>query len=142
MDETISVSCVIDKRPPSWKDFKHTLKHKKKELNLVELGSHLRIKESHKAHEINKPKSNNVAASPAYCVQDDDVEWWIDYEATIHVCNDRCWFKTYESVNDGSNLYMGNREPIDLALKWMVRMRRREVRWIGEAARSMPERLA
>ncbi|GJV55264.1 zinc finger, CCHC-type containing protein [Tanacetum coccineum] len=46
MDEAIRVSCIIDKLPPSWKDFKHTLKHKKEELTLVELGSHLRIEES------------------------------------------------------------------------------------------------
>ncbi|GKD02102.1 hypothetical protein Tco_1177076 [Tanacetum coccineum] len=46
MDEAIKVSCVIDKLPPSWKDFKHTLKHKKEELTLVELGSHLRSEES------------------------------------------------------------------------------------------------
>ncbi|GKB31351.1 hypothetical protein Tco_0870752 [Tanacetum coccineum] len=46
MDESIQVSCIIDKLPPSWKDFKHTLKHLKEELTLVELGSHLRIEES------------------------------------------------------------------------------------------------
>ncbi|GJW99805.1 zinc finger, CCHC-type containing protein, partial [Tanacetum coccineum] len=40
------VSCIIDKLCPSWKDFKHTLKHKKEELTLVELDSHLRIEES------------------------------------------------------------------------------------------------
>ncbi|GJT23559.1 hypothetical protein Tco_0893496 [Tanacetum coccineum] len=43
------VSCIIDKLLPSWKDFKHTLKHKKDELTLVELGSHLHIEESPKA---------------------------------------------------------------------------------------------
>ncbi|GJV50582.1 putative reverse transcriptase domain-containing protein [Tanacetum coccineum] len=32
------------------------------------------------------------------------------------------------------------KEPIDLDLKWMVRMLRREVSWIGEVARSMVER--
>ena len=35
MDEAISVSSIIDKLPPSWKSFKHTLKHKKEEINLV-----------------------------------------------------------------------------------------------------------
>ncbi|GKB49624.1 zinc finger, CCHC-type containing protein [Tanacetum coccineum] len=40
------VSCIIDKLRPSWNDFKHTLKHKKEELTLVKLGSHLRIEES------------------------------------------------------------------------------------------------
>ncbi|GJY98551.1 hypothetical protein Tco_0515461 [Tanacetum coccineum] len=42
------------------KDFKHTLKHKKEELTLVELGSHLRIKESFKTQDSDKPKGNIV----------------------------------------------------------------------------------
>ena len=193
MDEAIQVSCIIDKLPPSWKDFKHTLKHKKEDLTLVELGSHLRIEESLKVQDSDKPKSNNVAGpsvvnmvehnhstrnndnkgkrkhhdntradpnkkakptcwkcgksghikrdckgvnvgnkangsgtkgqnmfnessqvyyvtyvSEAYFVQDDDVAWWIDSGATTHVCKDRCWFKTYESLDDGSILHMGN----------------------------------
>ncbi|GKC75252.1 zinc finger, CCHC-type containing protein [Tanacetum coccineum] len=37
MDESISVSNVIDKLPPSWKDFKHSLKHGKDDLSLVQL---------------------------------------------------------------------------------------------------------
>ncbi|XP_058774264.1 uncharacterized protein LOC131648530 [Vicia villosa] len=54
MDETIFVSSIIDKLPPSWKDFKHNLKHGKDELSLIQLGSHLRIEESLRAHEDNK----------------------------------------------------------------------------------------
>nr|GEZ55083.1 zinc finger, CCHC-type [Tanacetum cinerariifolium] len=38
----------------------------------------------------------------------DAIAWWIDSGATTHVCKDRCWFKTYESVEDGSVLYMGD----------------------------------
>ncbi|GJT05574.1 zinc finger, CCHC-type containing protein [Tanacetum coccineum] len=60
MDEPIQVSCIIDKLHPSWKDFKHTLKHLKEELTLVELGSHLRIKESLRVQDNDKPKRNNV----------------------------------------------------------------------------------
>ncbi|GKC04479.1 zinc finger, CCHC-type containing protein, partial [Tanacetum coccineum] len=41
-------------------DFKHTLKHKKEELTLVELGSHLCIEESLRAQDSDKPKENNV----------------------------------------------------------------------------------
>ncbi|GJU60648.1 zinc finger, CCHC-type containing protein, partial [Tanacetum coccineum] len=185
MDESIQVSCIIDKLPPSWKDFKHTLKHLKEELTLVELGSHLRIEESLRMQDSDKPKGNNVAGPSvvnmvehnnssryndnkgkrkhhdntkvdpnkkskvtcwkcgkpghlkkdckggkvgnkangsgtngsvdgstnslkAYFVQDDDVAWWVDSGATVHVCKDRCWFKTYESLNDGSILHMGN----------------------------------
>ncbi|GKB43118.1 hypothetical protein Tco_0888060 [Tanacetum coccineum] len=44
------------------KDFKHTLKHKKEELTLVDLGSHLHIEESLmvQVQDKDKPKSNNV----------------------------------------------------------------------------------
>ncbi|KAI3679326.1 hypothetical protein L2E82_51458 [Cichorium intybus] len=60
MDEAISVAVIIDKLPPSWKDFKHTLKHKKEDLTLVQLASHLRIEESLKTQELdNNPKGNN-----------------------------------------------------------------------------------
>nr|GFA62281.1 zinc finger, CCHC-type [Tanacetum cinerariifolium] len=38
----------------------------------------------------------------------DAITWWINYGATTHVCKDRCWFKTYEPVEDESVLYMGN----------------------------------
>ncbi|XP_052623714.1 uncharacterized protein LOC111885201 [Lactuca sativa] len=45
MDESFAVSSVIDKLPPSWKDFKHHLKHRKEEISLIQLGSHLKIEE-------------------------------------------------------------------------------------------------
>ncbi|GKA06818.1 zinc finger, CCHC-type containing protein [Tanacetum coccineum] len=60
IDEAIQVSCIIDKLPPSWKDFKHTLKNQKEELTLVELGSYLRIEESLRAQDSDKKKGNNV----------------------------------------------------------------------------------
>nr|GFA90162.1 zinc finger, CCHC-type [Tanacetum cinerariifolium] len=60
MDESIQVSCIIDKLPPSWKDFKHTLKHLKDELTLIELGSHLRIEKSLRVQDSDKPNVNNV----------------------------------------------------------------------------------
>ncbi|GKB74016.1 hypothetical protein Tco_0935428 [Tanacetum coccineum] len=141
-------------------------------LTLVELGSHLRIEESLRAQDNDKPKGNNVVGpsvvsmvkhnnssryndnrgkrkhhdtkgngsgtkglvdgsfntlkvqnifnkslqvyyvtyvSETYFVQDDDVAWWVDSGATMHVCKDRCWFKIYESLNDRSILHMGNK---------------------------------
>ncbi|GJU74038.1 hypothetical protein Tco_1265443 [Tanacetum coccineum] len=60
MDDAIQIYCTIDKLPPSWKDFKHTLKRNKEELTLVELGSHLRIEESPRVHDSDKQKGNNV----------------------------------------------------------------------------------
>nr|GEZ85349.1 hypothetical protein [Tanacetum cinerariifolium] len=64
MDEAISVAVIIDKLPPSWKDFKHSLKHKKEELNWVQLGSHIRIEEGLRNQELdNNPKGKNQIGS-------------------------------------------------------------------------------
>ncbi|GKE44124.1 hypothetical protein Tco_1471408 [Tanacetum coccineum] len=60
IDESISVSSIIDKLPPFWKDFKHTLKHGKDDLSLVQLGSHLRIEESLRAQDSDKGKGKEV----------------------------------------------------------------------------------
>ncbi|GKD03607.1 zinc finger, CCHC-type containing protein [Tanacetum coccineum] len=46
--------------------------------------------------------------SEAYYVHVDAIAWWIDSGATTHVCKDHCWFNTYELVEDGSVLYMGD----------------------------------
>ncbi|GJU07319.1 zinc finger, CCHC-type containing protein [Tanacetum coccineum] len=180
MDEAIQVSFIIDKLHSSWKDCKHNLKHKKEELTFVELGSHLRIEESFRVQDNDKPKSNNVVGPSVFnmvehnnssgyndnkgkrkhhdntmanpnkkvkptcwkcgktghikrdfkgvnignkangsgtkgsldgsnnSMKDDDVAWWVDLRETMHVCKDRCWFKTYESLNDRSILHMGN----------------------------------
>ncbi|GKC51709.1 zinc finger, CCHC-type containing protein, partial [Tanacetum coccineum] len=50
--------------------------------------------------------------SKAYFLQDDDVAWWVDSRSTVHECKDRCWFKTYESLNDGSILHMENESTV------------------------------
>ncbi|GJV58374.1 zinc finger, CCHC-type containing protein [Tanacetum coccineum] len=190
--------------PPSWKDFKHTLKHGKDDLSLVQHGNHLRIEESLRAQDSDKGKGkevggpsvnmteegknkhnkrnkgkkrsnkNNSGSSSnkkpklecwkcgktghfkrdcqsgkknnanaggsgkgskdqsqdqgqnlvhvwnsfvkyfvsliykAFYVQVDTIAWWIDSGATTHVCKDRCWFETFEPVEDGSVLYMSD----------------------------------
>ena len=48
MDEMIVVSSIIDKLPPSWKDFKRSLKHKKEEISLEALANHLHIEEEYR----------------------------------------------------------------------------------------------
>nr|GFA09123.1 zinc finger, CCHC-type [Tanacetum cinerariifolium] len=46
--------------------------------------------------------------SKAFYMQVDAIAWWIDSRAITYVCKDRFWFKTYEPVEDGSVLYMGD----------------------------------
>ncbi|KAL3514187.1 hypothetical protein ACH5RR_026904 [Cinchona calisaya] len=47
MDETIIVSSIIGKLPPSWKDFKRSLKHKKEDISLEQLGHKLCLEEKY-----------------------------------------------------------------------------------------------
>ncbi|GJR69566.1 zinc finger, CCHC-type containing protein [Tanacetum coccineum] len=110
-------------------DFKHTLKHKKEELTLIELGSHLRIKESLRVQDSDKPKGNNVVVSSVVNIMEhnnsiryNDNKGKRKHHDTkadpnkkskvtcwkMMVLRDRCWFKTYESLNDGNILHMIN----------------------------------
>ncbi|GJZ32337.1 hypothetical protein Tco_0577773, partial [Tanacetum coccineum] len=52
---------LITEHPDSDNDLKHNLEHKKEELTLVELGSHLLIEESLKVHDRDKLNGNIVA---------------------------------------------------------------------------------
>ena len=54
IDETIVVSSLIDKLPPSWKDFKRSLKHKKDDISLKALATSLRIEENFRKQEQNR----------------------------------------------------------------------------------------
>nr|GEY14813.1 reverse transcriptase domain-containing protein [Tanacetum cinerariifolium] len=100
MDESISVSSVIDKLPPSWKDFKHSLKHGKDDLSVVQLVETRRITQ------VLVVRERDLRTNPKTKV--DAIAWLIDSGTTTYVCKDSCWFKTYEPVKDGSILYMGD----------------------------------
>ncbi|GJX31679.1 zinc finger, CCHC-type containing protein [Tanacetum coccineum] len=54
-------------------DFKHTLKHNKEELTLVELSSHMYIVESLRAQDSDKPNDNNIVGPQLNIVNDNIV---------------------------------------------------------------------
>lgn len=43
MDEAIAVASIIDKLLHSWKDINHYLKHRKEDMSMEQLGTHLHI---------------------------------------------------------------------------------------------------
>ncbi|KAJ0045641.1 hypothetical protein Pint_04461 [Pistacia integerrima] len=45
MDETIIVSSIINKLPPSWRDFRRSLKHEKDDIALDDLAKSLHVEE-------------------------------------------------------------------------------------------------
>ena len=57
---------------PSWKDYKHTVKHGKDDLSLVQLGSHLLIEESLRAQESDKGKAKEVAGPSVNMIEEGD----------------------------------------------------------------------
>ncbi|TYK28557.1 ty1-copia retrotransposon protein [Cucumis melo var. makuwa] len=48
MCEVLQANVLLEKFPPSWNDYRNHLKHKKKDLKLQELISHMRIKEANR----------------------------------------------------------------------------------------------
>ena len=69
MDETIVVSSIIDKLPPSWREFKRTLKHKKEDISLDELANHLRIEEECRMQENEKKQQNAQEISKVHVME-------------------------------------------------------------------------
>ncbi|GKA68189.1 zinc finger, CCHC-type containing protein [Tanacetum coccineum] len=110
MDEAIQVFCIIDKLLLSWKDFKHTLKHKKEELTFVELGSHQHIDESLRVQDIGKPKGNNVAGPSVVNMveHNNSLGGWLTQEQRSCVYKIDVGSSRYESLNDGLLLHMRN----------------------------------
>ena len=48
INEVFQVAAFIEKLPPSWKDFKNYLKHKRKEMTLEDLIVRLKIEEDNR----------------------------------------------------------------------------------------------
>ncbi|XP_016652450.1 PREDICTED: uncharacterized protein LOC107881912 [Prunus mume] len=186
LSETFQVAAIIEKLPPSWKDFKNYLKHKRKEMRLEDLIVRLRIEEDN--HGSEKKTGGNSMVAKAHVVEDrpknkkkrkhsgegssqrnskknkgfkgkcfncnkhghreancqskgkstevhmtkeeklsnkifdinllsviyevnlvsNTEEWWVDTGATRHICSDRKMFTTYQQLNQGEQLFMGN----------------------------------
>nr|GEU38748.1 zinc finger, CCHC-type [Tanacetum cinerariifolium] len=59
MNESIQVTSIIDKLPSTWKDVKKSLKHRKDDLSLKDLGKHLLIEEKYRLeNKVNDDTSN------------------------------------------------------------------------------------
>ncbi|GJT69539.1 zinc finger, CCHC-type containing protein [Tanacetum coccineum] len=90
--------------------FKHTLKHLKEELTLVELGSHLRIEESLRAQDSDKPKGNNVVGpqNKKYLVTFIDDASRFCYVSLLHTKDEALdklkVFKTKVKLQQGSQI--------------------------------------
>lgn len=60
MDYCFAIASIIEKLSLSWKDIKHSLKHKKEDLTLKKLGTNLCIKECIQLQEGGKECAKNM----------------------------------------------------------------------------------
>ena len=60
MDEVFIVSSIIDKLPPSWRDVRHALKHKREEITLFDLGQQIVVESSIRIQENRKDENFTV----------------------------------------------------------------------------------
>ncbi|KAK3043320.1 hypothetical protein RJ639_002563 [Escallonia herrerae] len=67
LGESFQVTALIEKLPPTWKDFKNYLKHKRKEMKLEDLIVRLRIEEDN--HQSKKKAGNYHQEAKANVVE-------------------------------------------------------------------------
>ncbi|KAJ0013751.1 hypothetical protein Pint_21873 [Pistacia integerrima] len=68
MDETIIVSSIIDKLPPSWRDFRRSLKYKKDDISLDDLSKSLHVEEEFPLQD--EPKEQSILVSKIHMVEE------------------------------------------------------------------------
>ncbi|KAK3028793.1 hypothetical protein RJ639_039059 [Escallonia herrerae] len=71
LGESFQVAALIEKLPPTWKDFKNYLKHKRKEMKLEDLIVRLRIEEDNRQSE---KKAGNYHQEAKANVVEQDIE--------------------------------------------------------------------
>ncbi|CAJ2630366.1 unnamed protein product, partial [Trifolium pratense] len=131
LDEQFQIAVIIDKLPPSWKDFKNILRHKTKEFSIESLITRLRIEEESRRQDMkeeekilvvsNNNKKKSTAAAAAYAAMITEINmigvtdgWWIDTGATRHVCYERAMFRTY-TIAENKKVQMGNAHTSEVA---------------------------
>ena len=55
-----------------------------------------------------------VVISKVNLVRSNPKEWWIDTGATNHVCSDKKMFSTFEQIESGDKVFMGNSATLEI----------------------------
>ena len=66
ISEQLQVGSIIEKLPPSWRDFKVYLKHKRREMSMEDLILRLRVEEDHrKGDSVDGARANVIESEPS-----------------------------------------------------------------------------
>ncbi|KAA0048183.1 ty1-copia retrotransposon protein [Cucumis melo var. makuwa] len=122
MCEILQANVLLEKFPPSWNDYRNHLKHKKKNLKLKELISHMRTEEANRLKDKKGRPSQKPTPQANLGEQDNEIiaaiveanlienktDWILDAGASRHLCTNRKLLHDYEDTVDGECVFKGN----------------------------------
>ncbi|KAA0042080.1 ty1-copia retrotransposon protein [Cucumis melo var. makuwa] len=122
MCEILQANVLLEKFPPSWNHYRNHLKHKKKDLKLQELISHMRTEEANrlkdkKGRPSQKPtpqanlaeqNSEIIATIVEANLIENKTDWILDTGASRNFCTNHELLHDYENTTDGECMFMGN----------------------------------
>ncbi|KAL0423210.1 UNVERIFIED_CONTAM: Retrovirus-related Pol polyprotein from transposon TNT 1-94 [Sesamum radiatum] len=108
MREILQPNVLLEKFPPSWNDYRNHLKHKKRDLTLQELISHMRTEEANRLKD--KEISNSSFSIKANLVEpsESSKDRFQRKGASKHFCANKELFHEFHEASDGECVFMGN----------------------------------
>ncbi|KAA0049764.1 ty1-copia retrotransposon protein [Cucumis melo var. makuwa] len=122
MCEILQANVLLEKFRPSWNDCRNHLKHKKKDLKLQELISHMRTEEANRLKDKKGRPSQKPTPQANLAEQDSEIiaaiveanlienktDWILDTGASRYFCTNRELLHDYEDTVGGECVFMGN----------------------------------
>ncbi|KAK4388087.1 hypothetical protein Sango_2415300 [Sesamum angolense] len=108
MCEILQANVLLEKFPPSWNDYRNHLKHKKRDLTLQELISHMRTEEANRLKD--KEISNSSLSIKANLVEpsESSKDKFQRKGASKHIYANKELFHEFHEASDGECVFMGN----------------------------------
>ncbi|TYK30642.1 ty1-copia retrotransposon protein [Cucumis melo var. makuwa] len=122
MCKILQANVLLEKFPLSWNDYRNHLKHKKKDLKLQELISHMRTEETNRLKDKKGRPSQKPTPQANLAEQDSEIiaaiveanlienktDWILDTGASRYFCTNRELLHDYEDTIDGECVPMKN----------------------------------